>query len=102
MTAPTPADGSAEQPLLKFSGKQPPLAAFAAAKIAGLQLRTEADAKRTQMAQAAVELPTGCALHRLRHDGCHQSPWTHQAIFRCIALTAYASPAGSAEIGSDY
>ena len=69
MTAPTPADGSAEQPLLKFSGKQPPLAAFAAAKIAGLQLRTELDPKRTQAAQAAIELLAGCAPHRLTHDG---------------------------------
>ena len=67
MTAPTPADGSAEQPLLKFSGKQPPLAAFAAAKIAGLQLREEVDPKRTQTAQAAIELPSGCASHRHMH-----------------------------------
>ena len=57
----TPAVEPAEQPLLKFSGKQPPLAAFAAARIAGLQLHTEVDPKRTQTAPAAIELPSGCA-----------------------------------------
>ena len=61
MVPTTPPAGSADQPLLKFSGKQPPLAAFAASKIAGLQLRSEVDPKRTQTAQAAIELPSGCA-----------------------------------------
>ncbi len=61
MTNPTSSNASADQPLLKFSSKQPPLAAFAAAKIAGLQLRTEVDPKRTQAAQAAIELPSECA-----------------------------------------
>ena len=60
MTDQASSEASADQPLLKFSSKQPPLAAFAAARIAGLQLRTEVDPKRSQAAQAALELRSEC------------------------------------------